>query len=449
MILALLVPAFAATVNVAPGEDWCGAANAAAPGDEVLLAEGDYAGPCTLSVGGEEGAPITVRGAVRHELPRIVYTGTSSNVIDVTASWVTVQGLAFGPTEADIDAIKVKSGDHVSIVDNTFTGVGGIGVSANSVDTVGLTIEGNTFQDMNATALYLGCHEGAGSCVAKDVVVRGNLIDGVVSSAVGYGLELKKDSWGLIADNVVVDTQGPGIEVFGGEDDAYRVTVQGNLVARSVNNGSIEVGGPNVRVVNNVVVGGGDGAIYVYAYWDAVHDVVVAGNTLVDEGSGGLRVSAEATDVRVLDNAGYSPSGAPFSLGAAAADANVTCATPAECWVDAASWDFGAVADGPLVGAGVGEVTLSDDFCGIHRAEPPTVGALEADSQPGPLGVALKATFACAAPGADVDDGPYWPDEGEDGEARGCLGCASGPPTAANLGLALLGAAGLLARRRR
>jgi len=448
VIFVLLVPAFAATVNVAPGEDWCAAANAAAPGDEILLADGDYAGPCTLSVGGEEGAPITVRGAVRHELPRIVYTGTSSNVIDVTASWITVQGLAFGPTEADIDAIKVKSGDHVSIVDNTFTGVGGIGVSANSVDTVGLTIEGNTFQDMAATAIYLGCHEGAGSCVATDVVVRGNLIDGVVSSAVGYGMELKKDSWGLLADNVVVDTQGPGIEVFGGEDHAYRVTVQGNLVVRSMNNGSIEVGGSNVRVVNNIVVGGGDGAISVYAYWDAVYDVVVAGNTVVDEGAGGLRVSDEATDIRVVDNAGYSPSGAPFSLGAAAAEANVTCATPAECWVDAASWDFGAVADGPLVGAGVGEVTLSEDFCGIDRVEPPTVGALEAASQPGALGIVMKSTFACAAPEDDEDDGPYWPDEGEGGQALGCLGCASGASPAANLGVAVLAAAALLARRR-
>ena len=38
--------------------------------------------------------------------------------------------------------------------------------------------------------------------------------------------------------------------------------------------------GPHGSVSNNVSVGGAAGAVYVYPYWDSVHDVIVAGNTL-------------------------------------------------------------------------------------------------------------------------------------------------------------------------
>ena len=99
-IVAILGPAPAA-ISVArsltPGSDWCATVNAARPGDEVVLADGDYAGPCWIRAGGRRGAPIVIRSA-EGTRARIVFLESHDNVINVAASFVTLRGLAFGPT---------------------------------------------------------------------------------------------------------------------------------------------------------------------------------------------------------------------------------------------------------------------------------------------------------------------------------------------------------------
>jgi hypothetical protein len=136
-------------------------------------------------------------------------------VIDVLASDISIRNLSFGPTEPGITAVKVKAGDRTVIAGCTFVGIGEVALAANSADSDGLVIEDNTFTDLDATAIYIGCQDGAAQCVASNVLVHGNLIDGVDSSAVGYGMEIKLDSWGTLSDNVVNDTKGPAIEVYG------------------------------------------------------------------------------------------------------------------------------------------------------------------------------------------------------------------------------------------
>ena len=121
----------------------------------------------------------------------------------------------------------------------------------------------------------------------------------MTSPAVGYGFELKLDSWGVIAGNVIAHTQGPGVEVYGSEDLTRRTLVDGNFVLPSTTNASIEVGGPAVTVTDNVAIGGDEGAIYAYAYWETVHDLVVAGNTVVGQGERAIRFSSAVTGSRV------------------------------------------------------------------------------------------------------------------------------------------------------
>lgn len=111
-------------VLLAPGDDWCSAANDAAPGDEIVLQAGEHAGPCTLNAGGSEGLPLVIRGEDAANPPQIVYERASSNVIDVQADYITIRGLAFGPTQADIDAVKLKSGSHLTVEDSFFSFVG-------------------------------------------------------------------------------------------------------------------------------------------------------------------------------------------------------------------------------------------------------------------------------------------------------------------------------------
>jgi hypothetical protein len=150
--------------------------NGAAPGDEIVLGSGDHAGPCDITT-----ASATVRG----EPASVVYSGSSSNVIDINASDVTLLDLHFGPTHANIDAIKIKSGDRTHVEGCLFVQIGGISISANTSDSDGIVISGNRFTDLQATGIYLGCHSGAGSCAATDFRFEDNLIDGVTSSGVG------------------------------------------------------------------------------------------------------------------------------------------------------------------------------------------------------------------------------------------------------------------------
>ncbi len=443
-------------VLLAPGDDWCSAANAAAPGDEIVLQAGEHAGPCTLNSGGAEGLPVVVRAEDPENPPLIVYERASSNVIDVQADYITIRGLAFGPTQADIDAVKIKSGSYVTVEDSVFSFVGGISVSANSADSTGLTIRNNTFTDLNATAIYLGCHDGQSSCTAADVLVEGNLIDDVTSSGVGYGMELKKDSWGVIRDNVVNDTQGPGIEVFGSEDAARATLIDGNFAVRSRNNASIEVGGSNVTVTNNIVVGGAEGGIYVYAYWESVHDVIVAGNTVIGETGPALRVADEITASRLIDNAAYQVDGSepfPASIAGLSAGGNVECGSLIGCWINGEEWDFRPAVAGRLMDEGVAESALTTDFCAHERGAVPYAGAIETEVTYGAwtLSIAPKSEFGCAALGADDDD----PSDEHTGEARdpssdsalapSDCGCASTRTPAAFAGLALVT---LLTRRR-
>lgn len=436
-MLFLLSLLSAAQVSVAPGEDWCSIANSSAAGDEILLQAGEHAGPCVLSAPG-----ITLRGEDPQNPPMIRYNGSSSNVIDVTVDSISLVALSFGPTQPDIDAIKIKAGSHITVEDCTFTEVGGIGVSANSTNSDGLIIRHNRFLSSKATPLYLGCHDGLSSCTSTNLRIEGNLIDGVTSNSVGYGLEVKKDSYGVVRDNVIHDTQGPGIEIFGSEDPSRATVVDGNFVVRSRNNASIEAGGPYVTVTNNLVVGGGDGGIYVYPYWESVHDVVVAGNTLVGETATALRLASSATNVHIFNNLAFQQDGSnPFPASLGEADHNVVCGSMAACWVDGENWDFSPVEG---IAKGTEDPLLTQDFCGILRDAPPSVGALEEGL--GPLSITFKEEFSCR-PSEDTGDTADTSDTSGDppGKTPGSCGCsASSTPKGAWLLAGLL----LLLRRR-
>src|SRR6186713_921047 len=81
--LVLLGVPRAGGVEISPDADLCGQMNSLPPGGELVLAPGDYTGPCTIRNGGAPGAPIVIRARDLTQRPRIVYGGRRSNVIDV------------------------------------------------------------------------------------------------------------------------------------------------------------------------------------------------------------------------------------------------------------------------------------------------------------------------------------------------------------------------------
>lgn len=380
MWLALLGVAWAADISVAPGSDWCGPVNAAAPGDRVLLEAGPHDGPCVLRASGSASAPVVLEGAVGSW---IQYSGTSSNVLDVEASHVELRGLTLGPSAANIDAIKIKSGSHIAVVDCSFHRVGGISIAANSADSEGIRIEGNALTELQATGIYLGCHDG--SCRAADYLIADNLIDGVVSSGIGYGMEMKLNSFGVVRHNAIFDTQGPGIEVYG-STAGDGTLVDGNLVVGSTNDAALEIGGGPAEVVNNVVVGGPAGGIYAYDYGgrDLQQGVHIVGNTAVGAGGAAVRVSSwrAGRDLVLANNAAHQRTGAgpslPVPISGVDAAGNLDCAT--DCWADLAALDVSPA--GPLLGAAVAGYGTAHDYCGAPRAG--AVGAVEA-ALSGPL----------------------------------------------------------------
>ena len=379
MLLLNLALAHAATISIQPGSDWCGPANSAAAGDEIVLEPGDHDGPCALQTSG-----VTVRGSNA----RIVYSGYSSNVVDVEADDITIEDIEFGPTNAGIDAIKIKSGDRTTVRDNHFFQIGGISVAANSTDSTGIVIEGNTFEDLQSTGIYLGCHDGAGSCSATDFRFVGNLIDGVTSGGVGYGIEVKVDSWGLLADNVITDTQGPAIHLFGSYSDGLVSVVEGNYLSASRTNNVLEIGGGPAIVRNNITVGTSTSGLYIYnfGYRNITRSVHVVGNTIGGSPPVGVTGSVWVDGLdHAFENNAVDGALPPVVTGIAM-NGNVDC-SGGGCWTS----DYAVDPAGPLTTDGVTPTFDANpvDYCGLTRSSPPMVGALEMGSEP-VLAIALK-----------------------------------------------------------
>lgn len=399
--------------DVGPDGPWCDVINAAQPGQTVTLTPGTYREPCAITAPG-----VTVAGALPGQLPVFAYEGDSSNLIDILADDVTLSFLEFGPSAPGVDAVKIKSGDRTRVHDCVFRQIGGISIAANTQDSHGIFIRGNIFRDLMATAIYLGCHGGKDQCAARAVTVSRNWIDGVVSSGVGYGVQLKLDSTATIEGNVIANTQGPGIMVYGAAESDASIVVTRNLVVGSTTAAAIELGGGPARVTNNVVVGGAEGGIYSYDYQDRgmVDNIAVIANSVVGEGGAALRISdawVAPKNVRLVANAAWQRTGTTSALppvpdGLLFSD-NVDCADPSLCWVDAANRDFWPVPDGPLA-AGYTQLIPGDslpvDWCSFARTAPPTIGALQllGGVGPGPLPLMLKQS--CPAPAVDTPEVP-------------------------------------------
>jgi len=382
--------------SVGPADDWCSAIRDAAPGDEVVLQAGEYPDICWIRAQGSEQQPIVIRsaGPASGERARFTYSGSSSNVIEVVegAHHFVLRDLEWSPTADGVQALRIRDGHHVTVERCRFEGIGAVSITANSEDTTAITVRDCSFFDLQATGLYFGCHNGQ-DCQATDVVVERNLIEGVQSSGVGYGLEVKLNSHATIRDNAIYRTQGPGIMVYGSDADGPASLIEGNYVVDSENDAGINVGGGPAYVVNNVVIGGGWNPIVAQNYQgrDLMHNVWIVHNTVF---GGGITVQGwnDGAGNAIAYNA-IAPQGAtplePASPPGSVVG-NIVCDDPAVCFedVDGPPYLFWPGKDGPLADtAGVGAAPWHprDDFMGAIRGEHPDVGAFErTDAGQGP-----------------------------------------------------------------
>jgi hypothetical protein len=385
----------AEAVEIGPEDAFCAAANALPPGEELVLRPGDYPGPCTIVRGGRPGAPVVIRAADLRDRPRLVYTGQLANVLDVKADHVTIRGLAFGPTSRDADGIRVFSRTNVVIEDCTFTELGGIAVAATHHSIHGLVVRRNRIERSASTGMYFGCHEGM-QCVVSGLVVERNFIHTIHAPdpEIGYGLQVKLNSSGIIRDNVIVATKGPGIMVYGGRDLLSRNVVERNFVMGSQTAGIVVGGGPAI-VRNNISVQNRGAGIGLENYHGRglLRSILIAHNTLYRNGEGGISLAPEARvrDVAIVNNAVHTRQGSPpIPKGRVDVElaGNVDC-TWALCFANPEALNFSAVEGSLLLAPGSmrrEEWTPADDYFGARRTLPPVRGAIQAGGGPIELG---------------------------------------------------------------
>jgi hypothetical protein len=275
-----------------------------------------------------------------------------------------------------------------------FSRLGGIAVVANHASARGITVRRNVIVDTGATAMYFGCHDGK-SCTVTGLVIEDNFIRKVraPADAIGYGIEIKLNSAGIIRRNVVIDTKGPGIMVYGSRDLSAVSVVERNVTIGSETSSGIVIGGGPAILRNNVSVGNSEAGIALedYGKRGLLQNIVVAHNTVYDNKLGGISAAPEnVRDTVIINNAAHSPvpkDAFPPAQSGIRMAGNVDCSVIV-CFMSPHQMNFSPVSGSILAGmgaAGLGPWMPRDDLFGSPRGTPPIVGAIERASGPLPL----------------------------------------------------------------
>jgi len=387
----IVAPSRVTALEIGPEADLCAEINALSPGNELVLRPGEYQGPCVIRGGGEPGAQVVIRAADPTHRPRIVYGGRTANVLEVRASHVTIRGLEFGPTQSDVDAVRIFAASDVMIEDCYFIQMGGIAVAANHSNVRRLVVRHNVIRDSLATAMYFGCHNGVG-CRLTGLVVEGNFIQGVTSPdpEIGYGMQVKLNSVAIIRDNIIVNTKGPGIMVYGSRDLVGVNLVERNVTIGSRTSSGIVVGGGPAIIRNNVSTSNEQSGIGLEDYQKRglLRAIAIANNTLYKNGTGGVAMPATGiSGVTIVNNAAYAGDGTrayPAMQKGLRMAGNIDCTT-LPCFANPEKNDFSPFAGSLLKGSGVlwSESWMPrEDLFGVLRGFPPAAGAIERPSRP-------------------------------------------------------------------
>jgi hypothetical protein len=392
-ILLALTPAsvLAEVIEIGAGDNFCAALERLQPGDDLRIAPGDYPGPCRLRRGGLSDRPIVIQAADPERRPRIIYDGETADVLWVSGNHITIRGLEFGPTRQDVDAIRIFSGSAISIEDCLFSELGGIAIAANHLNVRGLVVRQNTIRQSRSTGMYFGCHDGSG-CSITGLTVEGNLIHTVRAPdpQIGYGIEIKLNSAGIVRNNVIMDTKGPGIMVYGSLDQTQTTLVERNVVTGSRTSSGIVVGGGPAIIRNNLAVEHSVSGIGLEDYHrrGLLREIVIAHNTLYQAAAPAIALPERGIRrVTILNNAVHSRPGTlalPSARAGLTLLGNIDCSVTV-CFANPLTMDFAPLETSILRHAGFISTESwvpRDDLLGQRRATPPTVGAVEGPGRP-------------------------------------------------------------------
>jgi hypothetical protein len=392
--LSLIVgglPLSSGALEIGPETGLCGALDSLQSGEELVLLPGDYRSGCAIRRGGFPGAPTVIRAADPSRRPRLLHPGRSVNMLEVRASDIVIRSLDFSPGLAEADGVRIIMGNRITVEDCHFIQMGGIAVVANHTSVHGLTVRRNVISDTQSTGMYFGCHDGLG-CTVSGLRVEQNYIHGVTapSPEIGYGIQVKLNSSGVIRDNVIVDTKGPGIMVYGSRDLVATSVVERNFTRGSRTSSGIVVGGGPALLRNNISIANFDSGIGLenYGRRGLLRGIVLAHNTVYGSQGGGISVPDQGPiEALLVNNAVHARAGAralPATRSGLRLAGNVDCSL-ALCFANAHGLDFSPFPGSLLFGIAAlqpGESSPVDDFFGVRRRTPPAIGAVEGASGP-------------------------------------------------------------------
>jgi len=222
------------------------------PGDTVMLADGTYPGPFSMTTrSGTSGHYITIR-ATNPGMAKLVVSGQYSALNLKDVSWIRIEGLDC--QAAQDHGIQSENSHHIQVVGNTCHNCGGSGIALNFGDYY--LVETNTVFNNCATNTYqtsgISIYQAraiSGSASGFHIYIRRNMIYGNLESA-SIGIAHTEGN-GIIIDDAHNSQSQPGSSTAGNYSGS--MLIENNLVTNNGGDGILVYESDNVTVRHNTV----------------------------------------------------------------------------------------------------------------------------------------------------------------------------------------------------
>lgn len=306
------LPGIGQSVEITPMDDIHAAVATLQPGDELVLGGGEYVLDRAVLINfyGTVDEPIVIR-AKDGESPLLRQTNSSRYVIDIDgAAYIEIRGLELSGGN---QSIRMREADYITVADCDIHDSNDVAIAVNWTGTyTGLKIIRNHIHHTNHTGegLYLGCNNDF--CRVENSLIDSNYIHHTNGPTVtqGDGIELKEGSSGnVISNNVIHDTNYPGILTYSTVGNGPPNIIEGNVMWNSSENGMQVAADAIVR--NNIIIGAP--VAFQLHQAGSPSNLEFVNNTVIVPGTA-INVRDVSGPVVIANNAIYSQSGSAINL---------------------------------------------------------------------------------------------------------------------------------------
>ena len=310
LLLAGGSPAPARVYELTPRDDWFSViqGDGLQPGDEVLLAAGEYRDARRLVIGhrGTAERPVVIRAA-DGATATLHRPDDRQNSIDIQGGqFLVLRGLEItgGSTGIRLSKSERHACRFVTLESLHIHHVGGPAITANHAGNAyeGLVFRRNHIHHTSghAEGFYLGVNNADDGSTAGYIFnsrIEGNYIHDIKGPEVlqGDGIEIKDGSYNnVVCDNVIHDTSYPGIIVYGTDGKVPNV-IERNAIWNAGDHGIQAAAEAVIR--NNIIWNSRGDGIYSRAHQSArVGDLQIVHNTVFGGPSGGAALRLALDD---------------------------------------------------------------------------------------------------------------------------------------------------------